>query len=37
MAKHRFYSIEFKRQVPQEFIAGETLHGSPSVTNSHAT
>ena len=27
MAKHRTYSIEFKRQVAQEFIAGETLHG----------
>jgi transposase len=26
MAKHRTYSIEFKRQVAQEFIAGETLH-----------
>jgi transposase len=27
MAKHRNHSIEFKRQVAQEFIAGETLHG----------
>jgi len=27
MAKHRTYSIEFKRQVVQEFLAGETLHG----------
>jgi len=27
MAKHRCHSIEFKRQVVQEFIAGETLHG----------
>ena len=27
MARHRSYSIEFKRQVAQEFIAGETLHG----------
>jgi transposase-like protein len=27
MAKHRTHSIEFKRQVAQEFIAGETLHG----------
>ena len=26
MAKHRCYSIDFKRQVAQEFIAGETLH-----------
>ncbi len=27
MARHRAYSIEFKRQVAQEFVAGETLHG----------
>ena len=27
MAKHRSHSIKFKRQVAQEFIAGETLHG----------
>ncbi len=27
MAKHRTYSMEFKRQVAQEFLAGETLHG----------
>lgn len=27
MAKHRSHSIEFKREVAQEFIAGETLHG----------
>ena len=27
MAKHRTHSIEFKRQVVQDFIAGETLHG----------
>ena len=26
MAKHRSHSIAFKRQVAQEFIAGETLH-----------
>jgi transposase len=26
MPKHRSHSIEFKRQVAQEFIAGETLH-----------
>jgi hypothetical protein len=25
--QHRNHSIEFKRQVAQEFIAGETLHG----------
>lgn len=27
MAKHRCYSIEFKRQVAQEYLTGETLHG----------
>src|SRR5206468_9107511 len=27
MAKHRSHSIEFKRQVAQEFVAGETLYG----------
>ncbi|SUS05547.1 transposase [uncultured Defluviicoccus sp.] len=27
MAKHRCYSIDFKRQMAQEFIVGETLHG----------
>jgi transposase len=27
MAKHRSHSIEFKRQVAQDFLAGETLHG----------
>ncbi len=27
MSKHRTYSIEFKRQVAQEFLAGETLFG----------
>ena len=27
MAKHRSYPIEFKRQVAQEYLAGETLHG----------
>jgi transposase len=27
MAKHRCYSIEFKRQVAQEYLAGDTLHG----------
>ena len=26
MAKHRTHSIEFKRQISQDFIAGETLH-----------
>ena len=27
MAKHRSHSIEFKRQVVQEYLAGETLRG----------
>ena len=27
MATQRRYSIEFKRQVVQEYQAGETLHG----------
>jgi transposase len=27
MAKHRSYSIEFERQVAQEYLGGETLHG----------
>ena len=27
MRKHRSYPIEFKRQVGQEYLAGETLHG----------
>ena len=27
MRKHRSYPVEFKRQVAQEYLAGETLHG----------
>lgn len=27
MAKHRSHGVEFKRQVAQEYLAGETLHG----------
>ena len=27
MARHRSHSIEFKRQIAVEFLAGETLHG----------
>ena len=27
MAKHRSHSIEFKREIAREFVAGETLHG----------
>jgi transposase-like protein len=27
MARHRSHSIAFKRQIAQEFLAGETLHG----------
>ncbi len=26
MASHRTYSVEFKRQIVQDFMAGETLH-----------
>jgi transposase len=26
MARHRTHSIEFKRQVAQEFVSGETLY-----------
>jgi transposase-like protein len=26
MTRHRSHSIEFKRQVAQEYVAGETLH-----------
>ena len=26
MARHRTHSVEFKRQIAQEFVAGETLH-----------
>lgn len=27
MTKHRTHSVEFKRQVVQEYLGGETLHG----------
>ena len=27
MAKHQTHSMAFKRQVAQEYLAGETLHG----------
>src|SRR5688572_24706081 len=27
MGRHRSHSVEFKRQVAQEFLGGETLHG----------
>ena len=30
MTKHRSHSIEFKRQVAQEFLGGETLHALAS-------
>ena len=36
MAKHRTHSIEFKRQVAPEFVAGETLHGLRSRRSSPA-
>ena len=37
MAKHRIHSIEFKRQVVQEFLAGESPTGLPDATASAAT
>ena len=37
MAKHRTYSIEFKRQVAQEFLAGRAFTGSPGATTSRVT
>jgi transposase-like protein len=27
MAKHRTHSVEFKHQVVQEYLGGETMHG----------
>jgi transposase len=30
MAKHRTHSIEFKRQIAQDFIAGKTLRALAS-------
>ena len=27
MAKHRTHSADFKRQIAQEYLGGETLHG----------
>ncbi len=27
MARHRTHSIAFKKQVAQEYLAGESLHG----------
>lgn len=27
MARHRSHSVAFKRQIAQEFLAGDTLHG----------
>ena len=37
MTKHRSHSIEFKRQIAQEFIAGETLQVSRNATMFRAT
>lgn len=37
MAQHRSHSIEFKRQVAQEFIGGETCMGFPNGSTSPAT
>ena len=35
MAKHRIHSIEFKRQIAQDFIAGETLHELHALASRH--
>jgi hypothetical protein len=35
MAKHRSYSIEFERQVAQEYLGGESTD-SPNATTSPA-
>jgi len=35
MTKHRSHSAAFKRQVAQEFIAGETLHELHPVSTGH--
>jgi hypothetical protein len=32
MAKHRSHSVAFKRQVAEEFIAGEALHALSNAT-----
>jgi hypothetical protein len=37
MRKHRVYTIEFKRQVWQEFASGETPYGFPKRAASAAT
>ena len=37
MANHRTYSVEFKRQIVQDFMAGETLHTLAADTTSRAT
>ena len=37
MRKHRSYPVEFKRQVAQEYLAGETLHGLANAMRSAAT
>jgi transposase len=37
MVKHRSHSIEFKRQVAQEFLAARRCTGSRSATTSRAT
>ena len=37
MTKHRSHSAAFKRQVAEEFIAGETLHALFSNTTSRGS
>ena len=36
MANHRTHSIAFKRQVVQEYLAGETFHAWRAATSSPA-
>jgi transposase len=36
MAKHRTHSVDFKRQVSQEYLGGETLHALSKRTTSRA-
>ncbi len=37
MAKHRVHTIEFERQVVQEYLAGESPHGLPDAMASAGT
>jgi transposase-like protein len=37
MANHRSYSVEFKRQVVQDYLSGRRFTGSPNGMTSAAT